>query len=108
MLKRRGSGVLLHVSSLPFPFGIGDLGEGAYRFVDFLAAAGQRFWQVLPVNITAPYYHHSPYMSVSAFAGNPLFISPYHDDTLWKKRIVERREQRATRMLDHSRRMGIQ
>jgi 4-alpha-glucanotransferase len=89
MLKRRGSGVLLHVSSLPSPFGIGDLGEGAYRFVDFLAAAGQRFWQVLPVNITAPYYHHSPYMSVSAFAGNPLFISPYY---LVREGVLKERE----------------
>lgn len=76
MLKRRGSGILLHISSLPSPFGIGDMGEGAYRFVDFLAEAGQRFWQILPVHLTAPYYDNSPYMSISAFAGNPLFISP--------------------------------
>ena len=56
MLERRGSGILLHISSLPSPFGIGDMGEGAYRFVDFLAAAGQRYWQILPVHLTAPYY----------------------------------------------------
>lgn len=75
MLQSRGSGLLLHLSSLPSPFGMGDLGEGAYRFADFLAEAGQRFWQTLPVHPTAPYYGHSPYMGLSAFAGNPLFIS---------------------------------
>lgn len=76
MLKDRGSGILLPVSSLPSPFGIGDMGEGAYRFADFLAEAGQRYWQILPLNPTAPYSDHSPYTSLSAFAGNPLLISP--------------------------------
>jgi len=75
VLQRRGSGILLHMSSLPSPFGIGDMGEGAHRFADFLAEAGQRFWQTLPVHPTAPHYGHSPYMGLSAFAGNPLFIS---------------------------------
>lgn len=76
MLQGRGSGILLPLFSLPSAFGIGDMGEGAYRFVDFLAAAGQRYWQILPLQVTAPCYDHSPYMSLSAFAGNPLFISP--------------------------------
>jgi len=78
MLQRRGSGILLHISSLPSSFGIGDMGEGAYRFVDFLGEAGQSFWQTLPIHPTAPYHDHSPYMGISVFAGNPLFISHEH------------------------------
>jgi len=74
-MNRRGSGILLHVTSLPSPHGIGDLGPGAYRFVDFLAESKQRYWQILPLNpIDADL--SSPYHSVSAFAGNPLLISP--------------------------------
>jgi 4-alpha-glucanotransferase len=69
----RASGVLLHPTSLPSRFGIGDLGEAAYRFVDFLARSGQRLWQVLPLGPTG--YEHSPYiMNFSTFAGNPLLI----------------------------------
>ena len=75
-MKRRGSGILLHISSLPSPFGIGDLGPEAYRFIDFLADAKQSFCQLLPLNPTEPVYYNSPYHSTSAFAGNPLFISP--------------------------------
>jgi 4-alpha-glucanotransferase len=74
-MKRRGSGILLHITSLSSPFGIGDLGPEAYRFVDFLVEAKQSFWQLLPINPTAPVYYNSPYHSTSAFAGNPLFIS---------------------------------
>ncbi len=70
----RCSGVLLHPTSLPGPFGIGDLGEQAYRFVDWLAAAGQSYWQVLPLSPTG--YGDSPYQGLSAFAGNPMLISP--------------------------------
>lgn len=69
----RSSGILLHPTSLPGPFGIGDLGAEAYRFVDFLQAAGMKIWQVLPLNPTG--YGDSPYQSFSAFAGNPLLIS---------------------------------
>lgn len=69
----RSSGVLLHPTSLPGRFGIGDLGPEAYRFVDFLAEAGQRIWQVLPLGPTG--YGDSPYQLFSAFAGNPLLIS---------------------------------
>ena len=74
-MKRRGSGILLHISSLPSPFGIGDLGPEAYGFVDFLVESKQSFWQLLPLNPTAPVYGNSPYHSISAFAGNPLLIS---------------------------------
>ena len=68
----RSSGILLHPTSLPSPFGIGDLGPEAYKFVDFLAAAGQSLWQVLPLGPTG--YGDSPYASYSAFAGNTLLI----------------------------------
>ena len=70
----RSSGILLHPTSLPSPFGIGDLGPEAYKFVDFLAEAGQTLWQVLPLGPTG--YGDSPYASYSAFAGNTLLISP--------------------------------
>ena len=75
-MKKRGSGVLLHITSLPSRYGIGDLGTDAYRFADFLSEAGQSFWQILPVNPTCGIYGSSPYSSFSAFAGNPLLISP--------------------------------
>src|SRR5882762_10715929 len=70
----RSSGVLLHPTSLPGPFGIGDLGPEAYAFADFLAASGQSIWQVLPLGPTG--YGDSPYACYSAFAGNTLLISP--------------------------------
>src|SRR5215467_15335734 len=70
---RRLSGVLLHVTSLPSYGGIGDFGPAAYAFVDFLVAAKQRLWQVLPLSPTG--YGNSPYSALSAFAGNPLLIS---------------------------------
>jgi 4-alpha-glucanotransferase len=72
----RASGVLLPVFSLPSRFGIGDLGPGALQFVDFLQAAGQRIWQILPLNPTEGAFGHSPYHSASCFAFNPLLISP--------------------------------
>src|SRR5205085_2431430 len=75
-MKTRGSGVLLHITSLPSPYGIGDLGPEAYRFVDFLAESRQSYWQVLPINPTSTSIGNSPYSSDSAFAGNPLLISP--------------------------------
>ncbi len=75
-MKKRAGGILLHITSLPSVFGIGDLGPGARRFVDFLAAAGQGYWQILPLNPTDPGGLHSPYHSASALAGNPLLISP--------------------------------
>ncbi len=73
---QRGSGILLHITSLPSEFGIGDLGPGAYRFIDFLAEAKQKYWQILPLTPTEAINHHSPYSGISAFAGNPLLISP--------------------------------
>ncbi|MDP3426371.1 MAG: 4-alpha-glucanotransferase, partial [Humidesulfovibrio sp.] len=73
---RRTSGVLLHLTSLPSRFGIGDLGPEALRFAEFLAMAGQSRWQVLPITPTASSLGNSPYSSFSAFAGNTLCISP--------------------------------
>jgi 4-alpha-glucanotransferase len=75
-LDTRGSGLLLHITSLPSDFGIGDLGPGAYRFVDFLAETKQRYWQILPLNPTDLEHGCSPYHSISAFAFNSLLISP--------------------------------
>ena len=68
----RGAGVLLPVTSLPSPYGIGTFGKDAYAFVDFLEAAGQTYWQVLPLGPTS--YGDSPYQSFSAFSGNPYLI----------------------------------
>ena len=73
MLSKRASGVLLHITSLPSAQGIGDFGPEAYRFADFLAAAGQHYWQVLPLNPPAA---DAPYDCLSAFAGNIFLISP--------------------------------
>lgn len=75
-MKRRGSGIFLHITSLPAPHGIGDLGPGAHTFMDFLAQTKQSYWQILPLNPTDTDYGNSPYSSISAFAGNPLLISP--------------------------------
>jgi len=72
----RQSGVLLHLTSLPSEHGIGDLGPGAAWFADFLHAAGQGLWQILPIGPTSPAIGNSPYSSFSAFAANPLLISP--------------------------------
>jgi len=68
----RSSGILMHITSLPSPYGIGTFGKEAYEFVDFLVKAGQKYWQLLPIGTTS--YGDSPYQSFSAFAGNPYFI----------------------------------
>jgi len=71
---KRSSGILLHISSLPSPYGIGNLGQAARDFVDFLVSAGQRYWQLLPISPTG--YGDSPYQAASTFAGNPYLIDP--------------------------------
>ncbi len=73
---KRISGILLHPTSLPSAYGIGDLGQDAYDFIDFLHEANQTIWQVLPLSHTG--FGDSPYQSFSAFAGQPLLISPEH------------------------------
>ena len=80
----RASGVLLHPTSFPGPYGIGDLGREAYLFVDFLRQTGQKLWQILPLTPTG--YGDSPYAAFSAFAGNPLLISP---DILMQQGLLE-------------------
>jgi len=70
----RASGLLLHVTSLPSPYGIGDLGPGAFAWVDRLHEAGQTWWQALPLGPTG--YANSPYQCLSSFAGNGLLVSP--------------------------------
>lgn len=74
MKFERASGILLHPTSLPSPHGIGDLGQSAYEFINFMERSGQTLWQILPLGPTG--YDHSPYtMNFSAFAGNPLMVS---------------------------------
>lgn len=75
-ILERAAGVLLHVTSLPGNHGVGDLGQAAYDFIDFLSSAGQRYWQVLPIGPGDMIFACSPYMSLAALAGNPLLISP--------------------------------
>jgi len=74
--KKRASGILLYISSLPSKYGIGDFGPQAYEFADFLVRAGQRYWQILPINQIGQKGNFSPYNCLSAFAGNSLLISP--------------------------------
>ena len=74
MTFKRSSGILLHPTSFPGPYGIGDFGPQAYKFIDFLAGSGCKLWQVLPLGPTG--YGDSPYQCFSAFAGNPYLISP--------------------------------
>ncbi len=76
MYINRSSGVILHISSLYNKFGIGDFGPAAYNFADYLSTCGIHYWQTLPLNYTDGGRSFSPYSCLSAFAGNPLFISP--------------------------------
>ena len=75
-MNSRAGGLLLHPTSLPSPYGVGDLGPEAYAFVDFLNSSRLRLWQILPLTPTGPDTGYSPYNSNSAFAGNTLLISP--------------------------------
>src|SRR6266446_7176580 len=74
VLSRRRAGILLHPTSLPGRFGVGDFGPEADRFLEWAKSAGQSLWQVLPLHPT--FSGDSPYGAASAFAGNPLLISP--------------------------------
>src|SRR5690349_23888354 len=88
-MMARASGILLHPTSLPGPYGVGDLGPSARQFIDFLAASGQTYWQILPLGPTG--YGDSPYQTFSAFAGNPLLVSPRRlvDDDLLPATALE-------------------
>lgn len=94
LLAARSSGILLHLSSLPGPHGIGDLGPAAFRFVDWLRAAGQGWWQMLPVGPIGA--GDSPYSSLSAFAGEPLFVAL---EPLCRDGLLPRSALRAPRAL---------
>lgn len=83
----RSSGILMHISSLPTPYGIGTMGKEARKFADFLEKAGQKYWQILPICPTS--YGDSPYQSFSSFAGNPYFIDL---DTLCKEKLLKKSE----------------
>jgi len=105
MLNKRASGILLHVTSLPSEYGIGDLGPEAYKFIDFLVRSGQNYWQILPLNHTTGRTGHSPYNCSSSFAGNPLLLSPvllYRAGLLKKSEIREAPSFSRTRV-DYSR-----
>jgi len=88
-MKRRASGILLHITSLASEYGVGDLGPGAYRFADFLAAGSQSYWQVLPLTPPISNQCQSPYTGLSAFAGNTLLISP---EILHEQGLITRAE----------------
>ena len=88
----RESGILMHITSLPGPYGIGSMGKQAYRFVDFLESAGQSYWQILPLTPTG--YGDSPYQSFSACAGNPYLIDL---DTLVEQGLLKKTEVEAVR-----------
>ena len=83
----RESGILMHITSLPSPYGVGTMGAEAFRFVDFLKAAGQKNWQILPLNPTG--YGDSPYQSCSTYAGNPYLIDL---DKLIEEGLLEKSE----------------
>lgn len=89
-MNTRGSGILLHITSLPSPFGIGDMGPAAHAFADFLVETKQQYWQILPLSPTDLLHGNSPYHSSSAFAFNPLLISPelLVQDGLLEKEIL--------------------
>ena len=89
----RAAGILMPIFSLPGPYGIGTVGREAWAFADFLAAAGQRWWQILPVGPTGA--GDSPYTSESTFAGNPFFIDP---DLLARRGLLTEAELSAARL----------
>ncbi len=86
-VRERFSGILVHPTSFPSPYGIGDLGPGAYDFIDFLEKSGQHLWQVLPLGPTG--FGDSPYQGFSAFAGQPLIISP---DKLIEQKLLTKED----------------
>ncbi|MBC7333804.1 MAG: 4-alpha-glucanotransferase [Actinobacteria bacterium] len=91
VFKKRGSGILLHLTSLPSEYGIGDMGPWSLKFCNFLSKSGQSYWQILPLNPVDSVLGNSPYNSTSSFAGSTLFISPellFHDGFLSREEIT--------------------
>ena len=85
----RASGILMPITSLPSPYGIGTIGKAAYEFADFLKRAGQSYWQILPVGPTS--YGDSPYQSFSTYAGNPYMIDL---DMLQEEGLLKKKDYR--------------
>ena len=102
MLHRRASGILLHISSLPSQFGIGDFGPGSYEFADFLHRSNQRVWQMLPLTQVEKGQGYSPYSSISSRAGNTFFISPelLVQDGLLTKEFLHKLKIASTAQID--------
>lgn len=101
--NERSAGILMHISSLPSAYGIGDIGPESRTFIDFLADSGQKYWQILPVNPTKAGNGHSPYSSNSAMAGNILLISPdlLLSDGLLEKADLKNAELESTDQVDY-------
>lgn len=99
-MKIRTSGILMHVTSLPSPYGIGDLGPSAFVFVDFLKRTRQSVWQILPLNPTNVMHASSPYSSNSAFAGNPILINP---DLLVQDGFIRKKDIKKTDSINANR-----
>lgn len=97
MRMNRGSGIIMHITSLPGKYGIGTFGEEAYKFCDFLKKSGQKYWQILPLGPTS--YGDSPYQSFSAFAGNPYLID---FDMLQEENLLEKEEYENKNFGDNS------
>lgn len=101
MKSKRLSGILLHISSLPNDFGVGDFGPSAYTFVDRLSDSHQSLWQFLPLSPTEEAFGNSPYFSPSLFAGNPIFISPellYEDGLLTRQELESLKLERSSKV----------
>ncbi|MDF3076215.1 MAG: hypothetical protein K0S09_104 [Sphingobacteriaceae bacterium] len=92
---KRGAGILMHITSLPSAFGVGDLGPEAYKFADFLSRSSQKYWQLLPLSPTAAGNGHSPYSAYSSMAGNPLLISV---ELLQKEGLLDDRDLKSYRL----------
>jgi 4-alpha-glucanotransferase len=97
---KRSSGILLHISSLPSAFGIGDLGPESYRFAELLAGQRQHYWSILPLTPTRVSDGNSPYQTSSAFAGNPLLVSPelLAEDGFLQKQDIKTVQEQASRV----------
>ncbi len=102
VVHKRGAGVLMHISSLTSSFGIGDMGQSAYDFVDFLYETKQSYWQLLPLNPTTALACYSPYCAYSATAGNVLFISPEFlvDQGLISEKLLKKYQLETTNSVD--------
>lgn len=93
--NNRSAGILMHITSLPSDFGIGDMGTGARKFIDFLYQSKQKYWQILPLNPTKAENGYSPYSSNSAMAGNVLLISP---ESLFEDGLLSEKELKAAQL----------